>query len=247
MIKEALEFLAEQATNASVPYIESAPAEPPHVYYKDGEKVHAEPNPRSHEASDITAVIEFAKEFTESRTWYTRNALVSVLNDDADRRERIRLQVNPSQQISTVIKWGNKSTPMSQAGLILLLRTMFKHSLAQAPKLIEILRVLKFNTGKSVDSSVQKGKTSVGKSIESEVTGAAEIPDDFILDVPLFDGIFPRLRGQIEIAIEMDAASETFTLYVVPGSVEGAYRDAEDIIGNTLREELGEKVYYGTP
>jgi hypothetical protein len=251
MFVEALKFLAEQAEKASVPFILKPEAEPDHIYYINGDIKVAKPQPRLHTAADLSAIVTVASDLDENvEVWYSAAGVVCILDADT-RRDHVVLPLAFSPQLKEILSWGEKSKPFGQRELILKLRTMFKRSLDQSPGLLDLLRSLKFSSSSVTGSTVGSNKSSVGKSIEAEVTGAAALPDEFWLNVPVFaGGSFRPLEAKVDVAIEMDAVAQTFVLHPVPGTVAQQVALAEGVIGETLRAELKStqaKVYYGNP
>lgn len=252
MFEQALQFLANQAVDAKGPHFETQPAEPPYVYFINGERKVAEPHPREHVAKDLSAIIEFAKFSNDKQegtavVWYSSSGVVCFINDTT-RRDFIYLPLSFSPQLKKILSWGEKSPPIKQRDLLLLLRTMFKRNLTQAPNLIDILRVLKFSQSSDVGSTITSTKASIGKRIESEVSGAQALPEEFYFNVPIFADPLSKMEGLIDVALECDAGTESFTLHPMPGAVTKQVALAEAAIGETLREELGEGVvHYGLP
>jgi hypothetical protein len=252
MIDSALKFISDQAVKASGPHINTVPAEPPYVYFVNGERKIAEPAPRAHVAKDLSAIIAFAKASEEiqantATVWYSADGVVCFI-DDATRRDYIYLPLSFSPQLKEIIKWGDRSPPIKHHAFILLLRTMFKYCLTQAPNLIANLRVVKFASSSTTNSATGSSKVSIGKSIEAEVSNADGIPEEFFFNVPIFAEPLSKMEGLIDVALQCDAGSESFTLIPTPGAVAKQIALAENAIGATLREELGEGVvHYGSP
>ena len=241
MIVDALKWLYDVSVCAEGPNVTKPPGEPAHVYILDGQRMFASPEPRAHEAFSLDAIVQFAQREQNPVVWYNDGGATVIL-DDSTRRDRCTLVFDRSAQLATISGWGAKSPPMEQAQLLLLLRTLFKYNLQQAPKLLDILKSIRFTSGKLVDSTALKNKSSISRSIEEEVTGVERLPDDFMLNVPIFAPPFNAMEGAIEVALEADAASETFTLYPLPGAIESAVELAVQTIGARLREALGKDV-----
>lgn len=251
MLDAALKLLSDQAVKAYGPHIVNREAEPPHVYFVDGKRTVAEPPPRDHVAADLGAIIDFAKANPKASVWYSA-AGVTCLVDDATRRDRVSLKLSLSRQLEKIMSWGDKSPPMKQRDFILMLRTMFKRNLAQAPNLIDSVRIVKFTASKQTDANIGSGKASIGTKIETEISGAGGIPDDFFFNVPIFGEPFGNIEGLIDVALEMDATSESFTIHPVPGTISKQIALAENVIGETLRKAIedggksGPRVFYGS-
>lgn len=254
-LKDALEFLSEQAVRARQPEILKPPAEPDHIYLmqdSEGEwlRNEADPKPRNHIARDLSAIIDFAGRATEgepSAVWYSREKVVCVL-DDSTRRDTVTLPLPYSPQLKALM--GVERTAFDQKGIILFLRVTLKACLGQCPDLIETLRRVKFDNGMVIDSAVNHGRSSIGKEIRSEITGAKVIPEYVRLDVPIFESGFPQLRFPVEVAIDPDPSTAQFKLLPIPGEIERAIAAAEASIGEQLQNALSEAhadVLYGVP
>lgn len=225
-------------------------AEPAHVYFLGSERHEAVPAPRGHKAADLSAIVAFAKYYEKtSAVWYDRNG-VACLIDDQLRRDQVGIKLHPSPQLAMIKSWGDCSKPYKQSSLVLMLRTLFKNNLRQCPKLIYILRVLRFQVGSDVDAKVAHGKSSVGKQITSVVTGADVLPEGFVVEIPVWDNANLDRQFAVEIALDMDAASESFSLLPIPGAIESAQAEGEAWLAGLLTEGLGkeyQRLYYGCP
>jgi len=246
MIKEALEYLKQNLTVP--PAIQTVKCEPEHVYFLNGSRYIAEPFPRSHKAKDLDTIAAWANLFSndKSHVWYDRDAIIVVL-DNETRRDWVIMRLNLSDPLKTIIGWGQKSGGFEQTDLILLFRTMFKGCLDK--DLIAILRKVKFSSSGDSERTVTTTKTSIGKKIEQEASGAMEIPDDFIMNVPVFANTNLPMTGNVEVAISINVQSERFFLHPVPGHVERVVADAERELGKRLTELLDDesKLFYGCP
>lgn len=268
MLKELFDAVVLQTTKAMRPTVVHADAEPNHVYllaHADGkvEQREALPEPRAHRAGDLSAIIEMVHELTRRSeesvsdtnlvVWYSREAVVLLL-DDATRRDRLTLPLTLHPQLLALQQLEQSKQQFDQKGFVSLLRIQFAGCLGPAGNLIEIVRQVKFKQHQDGHGVVQHGKASIGRSIQSELTGAGTIPEQTTLDVPVFAGPLAARRYAIECAIEVDPASERFQLIPFPGAVEAAICAAEAQLGADLRdatrrntEEDEAAVYYGMP
>jgi hypothetical protein len=265
MLTEFLRYLSEQSVKASMPRVLQTP-EPGFVYAiakPDGEYTweFAEPAPRQHIAGNLQTVIDFALRKDAMRevagepgslgepvVWYNRSSVVCVL-DDYTRRDRIALPLPLSKQMQTLQAIEGRN--WTQQDLILLLRTTFRHSLADGDTLIATLRRLKFIDGSAVDSAVQHGRASVGKEIRAEISSmAGSLPEYVSFSIPIFENpTLGQLRGTIEVALEPLPTRAEFRLIPVAGDIEGALAGAEYAVGEMLREALAEAevgVFFGS-
>ena len=261
MLKELLEHIGSLAIQAELPkHIPSAP-EPSHCYWlalPGGklQRVEAEPPPRQHRAGDLTALVEMvqrqARQIDGGDTgcvlWYSRSS-VTLLLDDETRRDRLTLPLSLHPQLVKLQALEEKKPTFDQKGFVALLRIDLAGCLGPAGNLLDIVRKVQFKQRQDGNSTVAHGKASIGRSIESELTGAGIIPEECLLDVPVFHGPLGKRRYRIACAIEVDAANERFQLVPYPGSIEFVICEAEQDVGEDLRAGVGEAaaVYYGVP
>lgn len=256
MLKEFVEFIAQQAVKAAGPQILKPESEPDHVYLltrPDGtvERRDADPEPREHKAGDLEALTDWAKALPEpgkSVAWYHRSAVVLVA-DDRTRRDTVTLELTLSPQVLTLQQFESRAQAFKHADFMKLLRVTFADCLGRSGNLLEILKKVNFSAGKLAESSVGHAKASVGRTLESQVTGTAAIPERVELDVPVFVGALDNLRCVVRCALEPDGATETFSLIPLPGQLEAGIRTAEERIGVILHADLKgvAPVYYGRP
>lgn len=256
MLKEFLEYLSVQAVRAARPVIDEAAPEPDHVYrlnMPDGtsQLVEATPEPRGHRAMSLQPILNFAAKYSEeAAVWYYRHAVV-CLTDDETRRDRITLALEQSEPLKKLQAIAGK--PIDQREFLLLLRTTFARCLGRAGNLYAVLRAVKFQVNQAGHSNVGPGKASIGKTLEQEITGSADLPETIELDLPIFETGFPMLRGVVECALEADPATQKFSLIPLSGDIEREIAEAEAKIADLLVDGLklvnaeSVPVYYGSP
>ena len=251
MIAEALEYLIKcgQASQAHVIDGVPGPKHTARIETRDGNivMVNAEPDPRDHKARDLSAIIAFAEaeQTKNSAVWYSRDAVVCLINDD-DRRDRVTLRLDLSPQILQLMAFEKNTISLKQSQLVILLRTTFAGCLSTAGEIITIVRNLKFKATIDGQSNLQHGSSSVGRALQQEITGAKAIPEEITLDVPIFANAF-NFTGRIRVAIDIDIATETFRLIPLPLEIERAIAGAENKIGEALNGSLDVEALYGTP
>lgn len=258
MIKEGVEAIVGLAKTAGAAILETK-HEPPGVYYvRDGDgtmkKVKADTGLRQHAAHDMETVVQIADRFGDKASvWYSFDG-VRVLVDDATRNESAFLALKPSKQLETLAKFDNdgwKNAAMNQAEFILLLRTVFAKS-GPSAGLLPVIRNLKFRSQMETAGVVQHGKSSVGKAIDQQVSGATELPETIIFDIPVFESGF-LFMAQIEVALEINLAAERFHLIPLPGSIAITKQMACDAIGAFLSDSINAdgavhgQIYRGQP
>lgn len=218
---DKIQGLVERAHGAQV----VRPAdEPKHVYWLQHagtlERHTAAPEPRNHTVTSIDSlVVEIEQAGEDATVWVSREG-VTLLWDD-DRRDKVRLPLSLSAQVLALGDMAKAA--YHQKDLVYLLRTTFRDCLELAGDLVEVLRRIRFSAHESADTSVQHGRTSIGKSLSAELTGTKTLPEYVTLNVPVFaQAGFRGVRVAVECSLEPDAATGTFKLAPIPGSLEHA-------------------------
>jgi hypothetical protein len=261
MLKELFESIGKTAVKAEGQRIFTAAAEPKHRYYLSDENgaltaVESGPEPRHHVAGGMEVIVDFAKRFHSPAEgdgmpaiWYSRGGIVCLI-DDGTRRDRVDMPLKLSKQMEVLLCLEGKRGGLKQAELIKLLRIEFADALSQAEGLVDLVRRVKFTVGAQTETEVRHTKTSIGRSLEAEITGASAIPENVTLEPRIFASGFPNIRRRIVCALDVDPQIEQFFLTPLAGETENALFDAESVIGDKLEELLGEvevPVYYGAP
>lgn len=255
MIQEALEYLNQQAVQAANAEIIQLEVEPNHVYAirnrENGELKwrEAAPATRSHTAFDLSAVIDFAKRFhtpdSPCAVWYSRNAVKCVINEEESRRDHITLPLKPSVPMAKLMELETRSLVIPQAAAVLMLRTTFYNCVPEA--FVATIRRLKFRTNDAGSGVVEHGRSSVGRTLESEITGEGALPEYVVFSVPVFHSGF-RVDYNVTCALEPIPGQGAFQFIPLPGEIETAFANAEESINvalNTELKESGALIYYG--
>ena len=255
MLKEALQELAATAVKASLP--QPKEIDPTKVYIiinGEGkpELIGNETPWRNHYANDLLTIAAFSAKFKQSAIWYSRDAVVCLI-DDTKRREKVTLDIATSNQVVKLKALEEQKPLMSQRDVLFMLRTVFTPAaLAKFPKLIDLLRQVKFATGEKSESNVQRGKSSVGKSLQVEASFIEDVPDQITLSIPVFANAFARWTFDVICALEIYEAEQKIQLFPLPGEVEKAVAAGEESLCTALTRAANEvtssaPIYYGTP
>ena len=253
MLKEALQEITGAAVKAAGPQAKEIDAtktyailEPDGTVGFIGDRVPY----RQHKAADLETIAAFADLFEKAAIWVSRSGIV-LLTDNDDRRDRVSIDMIHSAEI---LKLHDllKAPLLDQRATLFMLRTVFtQDALPQFPKLIEVLRAVKFTAGASAEGNVQRGKSSVGKSVTAEATFLDQVPEQITLSVPIFANAFATQRHDVRCALEIYEAEMKLQLFPLPGEVEGACAAAEAYLCGAIRDLLGKgsliPVFYGSP
>lgn len=254
MLKELLDAVAKQAVGAAGPQHKEIDTTKTYIVLNADGKPEFVGNQvpwRKHKAQDLETIAAFADKNKSAAIWYSRTAIVLLVND-ADRREHVTVEMIHSDQILKLAELDNGKPPLiGQRELLFMLRTVFTpDALPKFPKLIDTLRQVKFKAGMDTDVNVQRGKSSVGKAVSAEATFQAEVPEQITLSIPVFDNSFARQTHDVICALEIYEAEQKLQLFPLPGEVEKAYAAAEADLSASLRDLLGKStvpIYLGVP
>jgi len=256
MLKEALDYMLTVGKNAA-PSIETAKAEPDYVYFerqKDGSLVRREaaPAPRNSRALSLQPIFRICTTVAEQgeayAVWYSPEKIVAVLGENG--RDKVTLPLGFSEPFTVLDAWKAQSKNLSQPELVRALRTTFADALGQAGDLAASVARLRFNATASGESEVSHGRSSLGKALSAEITGAKSIPETVAFNFPVFKNpCFRALRASVKCAVEVDPATQLFRVTALPGELERAADDALAAVASQLTEQLpeGAHVLYGTP
>lgn len=252
MLKEALDFLANQFHKTKEARLLAVPGDGRTAYVDQDGKVtelSIAPKPRESKVDSVDDLCAAAKAYgdaAESSIWLSPSAIVLIQHDD-DRRDRVTLPLRESTQWKTIKRLASNPV-VDQAELVRLLRTELIGVGGRA-ELLAAVRSIKFRSSAEGTSNIQHGNESLGRVIENAVTGAGAIPEQAICMLPLYDN--QGMRGdefEVLLDLEIVAAEQKFRLKPLPDSIE----DAQNAALETYRTEIIDtlksvRVFYGTP
>lgn len=257
MLAEAINRIVELANNSFKAELLKPTAEPSHVYYlsrKDScDRMEADPQPRTHTADSIDTIIAFAERFAgdgQVSVWYNRDGVAALLNDYT-RRDRVSLALKPTPEIQALAAL-KITTGYQQPEFLRLLRIGLRRVLGQsAEQLIATVKNMKFISEETGSREIQQTKSSVGRTIMNEFTGAGSMPEEIDTYVRVWEGMPQILGCSIKLALEVDPAQRSFSIVPLPGQIERAWQEAEEELGKELRRRLESTpnvaIYFGRP
>lgn len=261
MIKEAIAYMFDLGLHSKPEYLK-VPSEPEHVYYLRDEagvlvRTVAEELPEDVKAFDLETVGKFTTTTLErSRileangidAWYSLKG--ASVRYGVNRSSSMTFETSHSEQMRTLIQFGQSKQFISQAELIRVLRTTFRNNLSLAGEIVNILRKVNFSSVVQGHGEITSTKTSLGKTLTNEVTGAGIIPETVKFFVPVFaQSSLAGIMYTVECVLEPEPSNGTFRIFPLPGQIEAANEYATKKIGEAFREVLPPSVemYHGTP
>jgi hypothetical protein len=234
-----------------------APWDPykPFSYKKpDGatELVDARPQIRKHQLMSIDDIGQFAKDHAVGEVkgvcFYNRDKIHYYI-DDSTRLDcaAVALACSPSM-IELMNLEEKRGAKITQRELIWSLRTVFKDRLTDGPKIITAIRNVKFDSETKKESEIQRGKASIGNSIQKQFVGLQELPEYITFRVPVWEGPIEHI-ADVECILDPDEQTGNFLLQPLPGAIEDVFTKAEQELGRRLAIALGEGhfLYNGLP
>lgn len=116
--------------------------------------------------------------------------------------------------------------------------------------LLESIRKVDFKQVAEAQGERRQGKVSLGKKIESTMTGAEGLPEVVTVQLPYYAN--PRLVASVSVslAFEIDPATEKFKFTAMPGELARAEMVAQDRVQHAIKALLDEAkipFFFGKP
>lgn len=254
MTKEALELIQETAQRAYTPMeLPEVDARKKYVAL-NGEikEITVAPGLRNHRVTALNSLIEYATAWLAAETvspqiWVGENAVTLVLDDD-DRLDRVVYPLAHSRPYTILrrIDAGTSERTFDQRTFIRLLRV----ELGLEPELVANFRRLAISQKQGSHSTIDHCAEALGRSIEAQVAGADEIPEEIIACIPVYANLDVSAGYAVQCAVKMDLHGGQIYLRPLPGHVEAAQARATEQIRERIAgalEDVQIPVYCGDP
>lgn len=133
---------------------------------------------------------------------------------------------------------------LSQRDLIRVLRIVFRGCLANSD-LLALIRNLKFDRTTDGSGDIQHGRESMGRQLTAQVKGLNAIPEEFALDVPVWNNFGKKQR--VCCALEIDPQAETFTITPYPVELFNAMQSSLVAVRDLLAAQAKLPAFIGKP
>lgn len=185
------------------------------------------PAQRAHRLGSFTDLIKFvhhvqAQEQAAPFVWVSFEGC-EVICDDKTRWDRAMLPLETTHEFDLLATLSaGELRQFSQRDFIRLLRIDLAACLGADSNLVTLIRNLKQNSAGELDSEIQHGRESMGRSVTDSLRGPSVIPESVILDVRIFRQPECEHRFQIGCAIEIFPREFTFALRPFPQGLPDA-------------------------
>ena len=196
---------------------------------------------RRHEACDLDALVAYAK--PESAIWHTLNTAVLVI-DDGDDSRRDDVVCWSLETSGKFVALNDACKPRTHGDFINFLVTNLCEELENAaPGLLGVLRHLKFKTLDESEGKIAHGRESMGRAIESEVTGTSELPESLRMRVRRWTVL--DYFCEVEVMLKLDVAERKLALIPLADEAARAELAAQQWLNGELTEAAPCPVLHG--
>jgi hypothetical protein len=262
MLAEGFKFLTDLARRSSEPQL--LPSDPWTERRLIDGQVQAfahQPEPRDHEPGCLDDLIRLAVRFegavgssTEGESlspvvWYDRGAVVVVLDDAGDRLEAATLTLEHSDvfQLLCRLRASPREAWLEQKPFVRLLRVELAGTLDPF-MLLDPVRTMRWESTATTSGTVGRQQESLGREIASKVRTEQDLPEDVVLQVPVFKTPGETARWPMRCSVDADPALCKIQLLPLPDEVERVIDLALMSIRDRLVQGLGEiPCYRGKP
>ena len=207
------------------------------------EEIAVPPPFREHMVGSLADLIAYAEKQPKAVVWHYPAGVVLILDDD-DRRDRVKFPLEFSDAWAKLKELDGGLTPLAQKDFVRLLRIHLGASAAT----ITVFRKLNFQTQISGGGEIQKTRESLGKSIEAEVQGTSDLPEDLVVSVPIYETAGERQTYSVRLLLEYDAQAQRILVTPEPGLLAELEETHQADIRSRLEAGLIEvPAYFGKP
>lgn len=258
MLEEAIQLIQATAVEAAEAKIVRIPGDERRAIVQHRDKLHESVIPppcRKHVVHTLAALMDFAREVHSKKSdpngpapvvWHGHNSVVLVI-DDADRRDTVTFPLTLSGRLRLLAHLERDKRSFDQKQFVRLLR--IELGMANDP-VVAKFRKLGWKVADDSSGRVQHGKARMGKAIQAEVQGVDELPEEIVVEVPVYQEAGERTPYQVRCAVEIDPMNQQFGLTPLPEEIQKVMDLAQASIEQRLSEHLAElqiPIYYGTP
>lgn len=259
---KSLEMIQKTAVKADGQRIVKVDSEPSHIYFtvdQDGkmQRQSAELKPANDTCLTVDSLCEWLDKLAVTvpenprQIWIGDKGICATL--EREFAKYLYEHSAPFKMLQTWAAMANCTKELSQTELYQLLRTTFRGCLPDYPNLAQMIGKVDIRKAQEASGTVATGKVSVSKSMMAEASGATELPDLLVFNVPLFNTAPLSLKVRIETAFDLYPQTETFRVSILPGQIDAALHQGRVYLLSLVHGRLDElkskdiEVYFGEP
>lgn len=171
---------------------------------------------------------------------------VTLVLDDADRRDTVFFPLEKSAAWKLLAKIEEQGVAqLAQRDFIRLLKNEF----AVSEAIVAQFRKIDFRVMKQAQGNVNRGKESLGKSIEAEVSsGGQELPEEVEVVVPIYLNAGEGETYSVRLLLDYDAETAKILITVEADALEKRVQAHQASIHGRCSSTLADvPVYFGAP
>lgn len=200
-----------------------------------------------HSLNDVIAAAQDSKVCADPEVYHDAKRVL-ILIDRKNRREAIVMPLHLSEHASLVCKL-NIEHGWQPNELIKLVRFKLPN-VTGASALLTALKKVDFRRRSDGTRTTEHGKESLGRSVEAEVQGASDIPEEISATFAYYSdpGLVNVTEVTVRIGVHIDVENERIHIAPLADELTKAHDKAQAVIGNELRNGLQDiPVFYGCP
>jgi hypothetical protein len=250
MLAEFVAKIAALAEKAQQPTLTADPSRPGRywlAYQNELMDIHRPPaarNPRLATLEDLADYLKAECPNDCPGIFHAPDLVTAHLGDD--RHEAATVHLEHSATFCALQLLSTDRDGLSQSQAIRLLRHTFAGCIPD--HVIPALRKLDFHRQSIGTRTVEHGRESLGKAVETTVQQAAEIPEEIRITVPVYVTLGASCPVTITCTIYLDLERERIYITPRPDELALAVQRTHDTIHERLKELCpGIPVYHGQP
>lgn len=211
--------------------------------------------PRTSEVSSLASLAQASELYGQlegSSIWVSGQRIVLVCNDGSpdvgfmyrDETVSMSITMHPAFAALGREEWRTQKQMVD----------FFRHTLADCTidpsNVKESIKSLKWTTHDETTGNFSATSSSMGKSIQAEVSGAVALPEIVTVEFHPYPGLADEVDVNVVITCTLftDVENAKLKLSPQPGQLEHAARIAREAVAKAIRELVGETpVFLGTP
>lgn len=202
--------------------------------------------PRAHFVTTRESLVAFVSSNNlDDYSMWCDDEMVTLLCNHADRQDKVTLQLLVSRQFIALRGMEENGGRFGQRDFVRMLSRIF----GLAEPTVAPFRRLDFHVLQVTEGDVRHGKDRIGKSVNAEVKGTIEIPEEIIVTVPIYETPGETDRYPVRLLIDLDAQRSEIICVPEPGELRMTMHQHQVEMIRRLRQELGEeaRIYQGRP